>query len=276
MEQPPFQPENGTTLATEIQILFEEDQKDREDGLLQRDSELLRARDAARYERANKLFEQYRQTPESFSGEMKFNLALLFQHGTNSEDYKKAFELAQAAERDDFDGAETLVKAAEDRYLLSLGQPQKWGTQSIETVPEIQWVRPSLEPEMGEILRVAEKFSNTSEHESAITEKLKNGIQNGVLVGLADDLWSKLENTDSWKIGMGNFALVRSFAEEYGRDDQKLLEAMRQGKSMEAPVILQFGDTLHLVSGNTRLMLAKALGKTPKVIIVHIDETPVA
>lgn len=276
MEQLPSQPQNNIDLATEIQILFEEDQKDREDGLLQKDSELLSVRDASRYEKANKLFEQYRQTPESFSGEMKFNLALLFQHGINAGDYKKAFELAQAAERDGFDGAETLVKAAEDRYLLSLGQSQKWGTQSIETVPEIQWVRPDLEQEMGEILRVAKKFGNTPKHESSITEKLKNGIQNGALVELTDNLWSKLENTDSWNIGMGNFTLVRSFAEEYSRDDQKILEAMRQGKSMESPVIAQFGDTLHLVSGNTRLMLTKALGKTPKVIIVRVDETPIA
>lgn len=49
---------------------------------------------------------------------MKFNLALLFQHGTSAEDYKKAFELAQAAKKDGFDGAETLVRASEDRYLL--------------------------------------------------------------------------------------------------------------------------------------------------------------
>lgn len=130
MEQQSF--ESGNKLEQEIQALFDADQKDREENLLQTNPELLKERDKVRYEKAARLFKQYIQNPELFSGEMKFNLALLFQHGVSTEDYEKALKLAQAAEQDGFGGAETLVRVAEDRYLLSIGEPQKWGTQLLK------------------------------------------------------------------------------------------------------------------------------------------------
>ena len=143
---------------------------------------------------------------------------------------------------------------------------------SLESIPEIQWIRPTWDTEKDEAIRVASKFGVTSESQLSIVRKIEDGIERGELVELTADVWSRLENTDSWKISTGDFLSVRNFSEEYGRDDQKLLEAMKQGKSMEVPVIAQFGDVLHLVSGNTRLMITKAIGKIPRVIFVRVDE----
>lgn len=115
-----------------LQELFEADQKDRSDNLFATNEKLFSEREGARYRKAQELYVLFEKDPALFSGEMKFDLALLFQHGANTEDYERAFHLAQAAEQDGFDGAETLVRATEDRYLLSIGESQKWGTQILK------------------------------------------------------------------------------------------------------------------------------------------------
>ncbi|MFZ1626944.1 MAG: hypothetical protein WAT81_04035 [Candidatus Moraniibacteriota bacterium] len=118
--------------STMLRDLFEADQQDRSSGLMEKDRQLFLERERVRYEEAQALYVLYEKDPALFSGEMKFDLALLFQHGTNTEDYERALTLAQAAEQDGFDGADMLAQAAEDRYLLSIGQPQKWGTQMLK------------------------------------------------------------------------------------------------------------------------------------------------
>lgn len=55
--------------------------------------------------------------------------ALIFQHGETSEDYKKAHELASKAVEMGDETARWLFAATEDRWLLSEGKPQKYGTQ---------------------------------------------------------------------------------------------------------------------------------------------------
>lgn len=140
MEQFPF--ESGKNLTQEVLSLFEADQKDRQDDLLQRNPEMLQEKDKRRYEKALLLFERYTKEPMLFSGEMKYQLAFLFQHGENSEDYEKAKQLALSAESEGVDGAGWLSAAAEDRYLVSLGQPQKWGTQFIQKEGVWEYVTP--------------------------------------------------------------------------------------------------------------------------------------
>lgn len=115
-----------------LKNLFEDDQKDRSSGLSENDPNLFAEREVARSRVAQELFALYERQPELFTGEMKFDLALIFQHGKESADYQRAFQLACSSEADGFGGAETLVKATEDRYLMSIGQPQKWGTQSLK------------------------------------------------------------------------------------------------------------------------------------------------
>ncbi len=123
-------PSSEVSPAMRLNSLFKDDQNDRNSGLSEKDPELFAKRETVRYREAQELYALYERNPELFSGEMKFDLALIFQHGKESVDYQRALELARSSEADGFGGAETLVKATEDRYLLSLGQPQKWGTQA--------------------------------------------------------------------------------------------------------------------------------------------------
>ena len=60
-----------------------------------------------------------------------FNAALVMQHGENSDDYRKAHDLAlRAVELDSTnDSAKWLAAASQDRYLHSIGKPQIYGTQ---------------------------------------------------------------------------------------------------------------------------------------------------
>ncbi len=93
--------------------------------LYETDPDAFTCRDAARLARALELFELKEQLP----GTEFLDLAFLFQHGGEPDHYKKAWELADEALTQGCETAAWLTAAAEDRYLLSIGEKQKWGTQ---------------------------------------------------------------------------------------------------------------------------------------------------
>jgi len=127
---------------TEAQGLFAEDQQDRENGLDKSDPALFAEREKARYQKAQEMFAQYEQNPQSLSAQDVFHLAFLFQHGQIPEDYNKANILALDAENRGVEDAKWLSAAAEDRYLVSLGKSQKWGTQFVRTEKGWQYAAP--------------------------------------------------------------------------------------------------------------------------------------
>jgi hypothetical protein len=70
------------------------------------------------------------------SPEDRLNAAMVFQHGNDSSDYRTAYELASAACSTGVDSkvwpeelADWLRRAAYDRWMLSVGRPQEYGTQ---------------------------------------------------------------------------------------------------------------------------------------------------
>lgn len=79
-----------------------------------------------------------------------------------------------------------------------------------------------------------------------------------------------MENTDSLDIEYDDWGTVAMHASQGNRDWESLKLKMESEGEIDAPIILRKGGTLHLVSGNTRLMVARALGKTPKVVIVDM------
>ena len=64
----------------------------------------------------------------------KFHAAFIFHHSDNSEDYKIAAELASEAASSeklkDHYTAQWLQKASYDRYMVSIGKPEKYNTQN--------------------------------------------------------------------------------------------------------------------------------------------------
>jgi hypothetical protein len=90
------------------------------------------ARDDQRLARTRKLLE----AGQVSSPEDQLNAAMVFQHGDDSSDYRTAYELASAACSTGVDSkawpkqlADWLRRAAYDRWMLSIGQEQKYGTQ---------------------------------------------------------------------------------------------------------------------------------------------------
>ena len=150
--------------------------------------------------------------------------------------------------------------------------------ESRETNPE--WIRPNLQKEIGEIERVMREFLD----EEVTGENLKKVVdilENSPLSDLSEEEWSRLENTDSFhNVRQGEIKDAESINEEYNRElseDTKrdfgaLLKSFRKGGAIEAPTILREKGILHLVSGNTRLMISRALNIRPKVIIGDISE----
>ena len=61
-----------------------------------------------------------------------YHAALIFQHGEASKDFQKANELARKAMEMGDERAKWLFAASLVRWLLSVGKPQKFGTQFIQ------------------------------------------------------------------------------------------------------------------------------------------------
>jgi hypothetical protein len=93
-----------------------------------------------------------------------------------------------------------------------------------------------------------------------------NSFVNGDEVTLTDEMWSRLENTDSYDINSEEEAI--ELAQYYGKDIQSILAAEKTPPAL----ILQYSpNKYYLVGGNTRLMVARAKGINPQVILATIE-----
>ncbi|BDY05354.1 hypothetical protein [Ferrimonas sp. YFM] len=111
----------ANSLAQTLNDLYLEDQQDKQSGAYSY------YRDQQRLESVQALLENNRLT----QAKEYYHAAVIFQHGSRSEHYRRAHTLALEAVRLEpgFMEARWLACAAEDRYLHSLGKPQVWGTQ---------------------------------------------------------------------------------------------------------------------------------------------------
>ncbi len=111
----------------ELRSIFVQDQADREGiaGADEADWSAMAARDQQRRERVNELL----AAGAVETGADYFHAAMVLQHGDTLASYRQACELAATARRlGDHRGA-WLAAAALDRWLVSSGRPQRFGTQ---------------------------------------------------------------------------------------------------------------------------------------------------
>lgn len=147
------------------------------------------------------------------------------------------------------------------------------GLSNIES-KEVSFVFPSVDKERGEIWRVAQKYNPN--HPELLAQQFYEKVQESILVNLTEDMWSVLDNTDSFDISLADWDQVAAHVDHTNRETgaarnwQDLRQKMEQGQGIDAPIVLRYQDELHLVSGNTRLMVARALGKTPKILLVEL------
>lgn len=110
---------------SEMQQIFEEDQKDREPGIGKVDWAAVSNADAARREATRSLLANAKlHTGEDFE-----RAAFVFQHGNAPDDYLLAHTLAMVAVTKGQSSAIWIAAATLDRFLNSIHQPQIYGTQ---------------------------------------------------------------------------------------------------------------------------------------------------
>lgn len=121
----------------------------------------------------------------------------------------------------------------------------------------MNWIIPPLWEEIGEFERVADTFDIE-------LSSLISLLPKGVIEYMDEETWSELGNTDSWETT--KIEQVLETADQYGRDARKLLVAFEENRPMQVPIVLFLADGhTHLVSGNTRLMVCRAIGERPKI-----------
>lgn len=122
------------TVSEQIQHIYDSDQSDRKSlktYLIPTNQKLVIKRDSIRLEKVRNIHSDYLKQKIELSNQDKFNLAMILHHGKTTEDLEKAHELASEVAKSDSEiqNAEWLEKATYDRLQLSLGKPQKYGTQ---------------------------------------------------------------------------------------------------------------------------------------------------
>lgn len=137
--------------------------------------------------------------------------------------------------------------------------------QKIENTP--RFIFPDTRSERGEVERTAKVFSPNNPRDFVEQFILKSA--EGRLSELSDDDWNRLENTDSKEINKNDWVKVAELAEGHDRDWKTIKLKMESGEEIDAPMIYKHKNLLYLVSGNTRLMVAKALSARPQVVFVE-------
>jgi hypothetical protein len=118
----------------ELKSIYLADQADRGDDLLPGDI-------VQRDERRRRRVQEMLSSGDLQTGDDFFHAAMVFQHGHRLEDYRLAGDLARTAVELGQVGqawwcsAAWLVAAAQDRWLMRQGKPQKYGTQFFRAGP---------------------------------------------------------------------------------------------------------------------------------------------
>ena len=117
--------------------------------------------------------------------------------------------------------------------------------------------------EMEEINRTAQEFNMPA-------DDIQYAFEVGHEVILTDDIWSKLENTDSYEIKSLDQAI--ELANKYKKSWRPIVQAIKDEKQLPLPMIMSYGeDNYYLVAGNTRLMIYKALGVQPIALMANLN-----
>ena len=153
----------------ELARIFDEDQTDRQNKLYKTDLRGFMLRDSLRLLRVTELLDAGKIT----SADDYLNAAFIFQHGRDSTAHWKAFELSSKAVTLGCTkpAAKWLTAASFDRYLLSTGSPQWYGTQ-FQIKPDGQWIlRPIDSTAVTDSQRVALGVPTLSETLKSLTER---------------------------------------------------------------------------------------------------------
>jgi len=126
------------------------------------------------------------------------------------------------------------------------------------------FIAPDVFAELGEFQRVGELFGIDSATLMYVAQT------EGELVLLRNSVWEQLGNTDSHNIDAGDWDTVAHHSDAVKRNYIDLRNKIQVGHQIDAPIILKYRSEYHLVSGNTRLMVSRALGIMPVVLLFEV------
>lgn len=136
----------------ELARLFEEDQADRRPAAGKEiDWKVVEPRDKARLARVKELYAGNRLN----TGADYYYAAMVLQHAAEPEDYLLAHELCVVAIGKGEERAKWLAAASQDRYLMDIGRPQRFGTQFRSDGPNTPWRLYDVDPQVTDALRKA-------------------------------------------------------------------------------------------------------------------------
>jgi len=130
--------------------------------------------------------------------------------------------------------------------------------------------RPDIEGEMDELQRAVQDLSRDEDVDISV-EQLVKAFNSSKEETLTNDIWGKLENTESNEIQKGDTNAVMKIAKMYNKTSPKILAKAIMKGEYNRPLILKLGDRYILIAGNTRLSTAAAIGVSPKVFIARIE-----
>ena len=126
-----------------------------------------------------------------------------------------------------------------------------------------------IQSEIDEIQRATQELSRDGHLETTVADMV-NAFINGKEIQITNDIWTRLENTESNEVKKGDMKKVIEIAKKYDKTSPMVLKKSLLNGDYKRPLILKFGDRYHLVAGNTRLSTAAALGMKPQVLIGEI------
>lgn len=118
-----------------------------------------------------------------------------------------------------------------------------------------------------------EKF-DIKENDHALENKIIDVMQEGDDIELTDEIWQKIENTESYNIAEGEIEHARKISEKNHHNTkgfEDIRKKMQKGEELSMPTILEINDRYFLISGETRLLESRAYGTRVKVILGHLD-----
>lgn len=140
----------------------------------------------------------------------------------------------------------------------------------------IQWKKVPLDQEVEEFERTTDAFTpkNIPGYKrifKANLDYLKAAYKTAKPEPISMTVWRALENTDSYKVKTMD-DVEKAIRLNGEPRDAKAVQKEILSNETRAPIVLQHsGNHFYLIAGNTRLMVAKTLNVTPKVIILKTD-----
>lgn len=146
--------------------------------------------------------------------------------------------------------------------------PQKNNNQ--EKIEFNSWKKVNPQEEGGEFERVFKEFYNQElQDNQKLIDFIINNYESSEPIILNNDLWAQLDNSDSYYFNTGEWLEMAQKMESHDRDWQSIKSGYENGLDVDLPIIAKLPNGIfHLISGNTRLSVARVMDILPQVIVI--------